>query len=243
MANCAQYYFEIKNPGHDTSTQSDSIKYWLSKINRQYPKSYFEPIILGALSKQEDENIIVRLLINIERYIFLVFGIGEMRSNVNKTPFLVDANKYFMHKKDINIIINKMKPELKGKDTTLKSREPAVKIEGVDVLFDTFLKNRQKDRSDEGFLCWKFLKYFMWEYEEYLQKKHSGIETPFFEKNSLDLTFPPYKELPKRDKEKLSFYKQFNERRAKNWAHCINGFGKETGQMYLCYSLGNIVFL
>jgi len=241
IANCAPYYFEIKNPNHETSTQSDPVKYWLTKINRQYPKSYFEPIILGALSKQEDENIVVRLLINIERYIFLVFGIGELRSNANKTPFLIDANKYFMRNKDLNIIIKKLKPEFKGKDTTLKSREPAVKIESIDVLFDTFLKNRQKDRSDEGFLCWKFLKYFMSEYEEYVQKKRTDIETYIVEKNSLDLIFPPYKELPRRDKKQLSSCKQFNEKRATNWSHCIIGFGKETGQMYLCYTLGNIV--
>lgn len=238
---CSKYYFMLKFPFHQESTLSQNLGIWIGKIGKLQSKTYFEPLMLAAIIKEESEDKLLTFFKNIERYIFIVFGIGGLKSNVNKTPFLIEANKYFKRDKDIDVIIEKLKPEKTYKDKTLKSGEPAVKLPDIDDLKDNFLKNRQKDRSDEGFLCWKTVKYFMQEYELSLLINDAIDDAEAVLANTLEPIFPPQLEIPKRDKDKAAMYKNFNTQRFRNWQSCIEGFGKDTGQMYLSYSLGNIV--
>jgi uncharacterized protein with ParB-like and HNH nuclease domain len=238
---CSSYFFKLKFPSHYKSNLPRSIAYWIEKISKLMPKSYFEPLILAALVKEEPEDIMVNLLSNIERYLFIVFALGGLRSNTNKTPFLIEANKYFGQNKKLDIIIQKLRPEKSFKDPELRSSEPLVKLPNLDDLLDNFFRNRQKDRSDEGYICWKFVKYFMQEYEESLIRLNNNYNSFSSNANYLDLIFPPFKDLPKKDREKTRMFMEYNEQRVLNWNQCIEGFGKDTGQMYLCYTLGNLV--
>ena len=238
LEECACQLLTLRFPFTPHSKVTREAANWLRKINRLSLKSYFEPIILAALVKGESR--LIELLKNIERHIFIVFGLGEMRSNTNKAPFLIEANKYFRGEKAIEIIIEKLKPEIKYKDKALKTGEPNIQLPDIDDLLFRFLKNRLKDRSDEGYLCWKKLDYFFHEYELHIR----DIYTPMWNYNSkYALIFPPKLEIPKKNKDLAMKYKLFNETREKNWQSCIQGYGEDTGQMYLTYTLGNIILV
>ncbi|HMG15316.1 MAG TPA: DUF262 domain-containing protein [Saprospiraceae bacterium] len=236
LGQCTKSFFNLRFPNFYLNEIDSEVKLLLTKINKLAPKSFFEPLILAGLHK--NELLLVELLTEIERYLFLVFGLAGMRSNTNKVPFLIEANKYYRGEKDINIIIKKLMPELKFKDPTLSTREPVVKIDKPDILINDFKINQLKSRSNEGFLNWKYIKYFMGEYEESLHGKEHLIQGKY----TLELIFPPFVEIPKRDPQKIEKVKRFILDRNQNWGNCLNRIGK-SGQMYLSYTLGNIILI
>ena len=244
LSNSSSFYFSMKYPNYELAELSIKCRFWLTKINRMYPKSYFEPLILAAMVKRISDEQMVELLKNIERYIFLFFGLAEFRSNTNKVPFLIEANKVYSGIKDIKDVIKKMKPEdIKTGDREILAGEVKVNMESIETIIDHFKKNREKTKSDEGFRNWKFIRYFMVEYEEYLENQNNHHSYLIKDNPGLELVFPPKREIPKRDEEKKNTNTKFNSERKINWEVCINGFSEDGGQQYLAYTLGNIILV
>lgn len=232
LRECAANFFHLRTPFKENSEISRSIRMWLQKIHRLYPKSYLEPLILAALVKldrqEESKENVLKLLEYVERYLFIVFALGGMKANAGRREFYVYASEYMRGKVQLDYVIKKLRlHEEKG---------VKVKPESVDELLDRFRKDREKVRGADGFNSWKYLRYFLTEYECYLREEELSYEDARSFK--LDLLFPPELDIPLRDKEKIESYKDYNEVRKKNWSNFTT---RRAGQVYLAFSLGNFL--
>jgi hypothetical protein len=243
LGNSAKYYFALKNPmfpnlgiGLDVN-----IKRWISKINKLFPKSHFESLIFAVLIKCEDVNPTLELLKSIEKYLFWTLAIAGIRSNFNKVAFLIETSYYFsgLENVEIKTIIEKLNPIL-PKNNKKKWVGEKIEIFGnIKDFGEAFRKRQEKNMNQEGFLNWKYLKYFLLEYEAFLSKSPTNAYMPT---SNFELIYPPKKELPKRDVDKMEKVKQYIEEREQNWSLLVMEEDKKLKTMhYLCYSLGNIV--
>lgn len=242
LGKCAKFFFNIRRPSDFQNELHPDIRYWLDKINRLMPKSYFEPLMLAALVENNTTELIIELLKNIERYLFLVFGLAGMRSITNRGPFLIEASQHYIHKKPLEIIIDKLKPELEHQNSRTKYDEPRVKIGTIEELMDLFRVNMKKNASNEGFLNWKYCRYFLYEYEEYLFTSNVGEFNTFHGSNKLELILPPPMDLPRNNKERRKKIKVYLDNRLLNWRKCVDSYSRDGGQQYLSFTLGNIIF-
>ena len=107
---------------------------------------------------------------------------------------------------------------------------------------DTFTQNREKTKSDKGYMNWSYLKYFLTEYEETLQTEHNMLTENKYAAQ-LELVFPSLKKIPQNDGDLAEENRYFNQQRNKNWEECIRNNTPDRGQQYLAYTLGNIILV
>lgn len=152
------------------SEYQDDTKEWLQKLNR-LGMSAFPPLFMAAMTKCKEEDFLP-LLKSAERFIFLVFKMSQRPSNTKNSHFYRLANSFYFGQDD----------------TTIQST-----IENVDWLtqgesdedddyvyhgwfdlekFQSYVKD-QYEKGD-GFYSWNGLRYFLFEYELYLQGKANG---------------------------------------------------------------------
>ena len=173
-----EYYF-IENP--DDSPYGESMKRWLSKLNR-VGFGAFKPLIIALMTHKERKERIVEILKYAENYVFLVFQISNRRSNTGDSRFFKLANEYHTTK-DYRDILQKIENEIYSDEKTYK---------WVDV--DRFVENVQDlYKTADGYYSWKGLKYFLYEYELYLQEKVRGERKLHWEeinKESIEHIYP-----------------------------------------------------
>lgn len=246
LAETVSYYFCLKQPyfPNEKINLDTDIKKWVWKINKLSPKSHFEPLILAILVKNETIKKTCEVLEGIEKYLFWTLAIAGIRSNFNKVPFLINTSLYFSGKISVDDIIKKLKVCEPKKEKNGK-RSPTEEAEKITIFGDekdfveSFRRKQENNMINEGgFLNWKYLKYFLFEYELSLsqEEKPQLLDIP-----NVELIFPPDINIPLRDADKIEKARQYKEERTQNWQSCIKGYGVDRTQKYLCYTLGNIV--
>ncbi|EAI8439004.1 DUF262 domain-containing protein [Campylobacter jejuni] len=161
-----KHWYYLFNP--EKSNYDEKIKIRLDKLKRLGYGS-FKPLLMAIFSNEKyDTKTLCELLSLMERFIFLVFEICSVRSNVKDSEFYGYANKYYYGEIELKDIIGE-DDENWDKCSGLYKHL----IYYIYYYFDNFKKQIQNNFSKDdkyGYYSWKGLKYFLYEYELYLKE-------------------------------------------------------------------------
>ena len=210
-------WFNIVNPSY--SNYNPEVKEWLTKLNR-LGFGAFKPMIMAAMVKKVEDEKLLNLLKSSEKFIFLIFSITRKSSNTRNNHFYRLVNDFYFERHKINI------------DYVIESIELEIEDENYfyyDIdKFESYIEDQYQ--KGEGFYSWSGLKYFLYEYELYLQsiaKDTVKINWDDFNKRKKENTIEHiYPKTGTKDCWKSNFQK-FNENNKK----------------YLLHSLGNLLLL
>lgn len=158
LAKCVKKWYYIYNI--EQSDYSEGIKEQIQKLER-VGMGAFPPMIMAVFTKEKQEGYIWDFLNACERFNFLVFAISHRSSNTQNSNFYRMARKYYIGEMDIETI----------------TEEIALQTDGDEEFYGWFdldrFKSHIKDlfyKNDKsGFYSWSGLRYFLYEYELYLQ--------------------------------------------------------------------------
>ncbi len=159
-------WYKLHNAEHFYALEhlnlNSKVSIWLSKLNRiGYPA--FSPSIMALLQKTNNTEVIVDTLKYMERFIFLVLKVTNSKSNSGKNFFYRKANELWSDRISLpdyqSHIISRIN---EGHDFTLE----AFKV----MIFKLYEEKR-------GFYDWVGLRYFLFEYELWLQNNDNESES------------------------------------------------------------------
>lgn len=159
------------------SSLSESVKQWFYIFNIQYSHfsdkikeqiqklervgwGAFPPMIMAVLSKENNEDLIEDFLDACERFNFLVFAVSHRSSNTQNSNLFRKAREYYMGNIALETITDEINFLTYGDEETYGWFDLERFKNYIKELF-------QKD--DSGFYSWSGLRYFLYEYELYLQ--------------------------------------------------------------------------
>lgn len=145
-----------------TDILSESEKLAMDRINR-VKISYFRPLIMATLIRTEiDDPDRLRLLEEVERFIFLSFRVCRSQSNYKSSHYYRLARSIFREEcaiKDVtDDLINTLKWDFYDDNDQF---DP--------IYFKTFITKKFNTEKAHGFYAWNDLRYFLFEYEENLR--------------------------------------------------------------------------
>lgn len=166
ISESIKVWYYLFNP--QQSGYGNEVKQWLEKLNR-LGFGAFKPLIMASIVKNISENNLEKLLKTCERFIFLVFSLTRRPTNTKNNHFYRVAHFYCMDEDDWtidNVIEN------------IAYLTDGIHEEGYyDGWFDInkfFDYISEQFKKDEGFYTWNAIRYFLYEYELYLQDKAKG---------------------------------------------------------------------
>lgn len=183
IAESARQWFVMNSPHHPHAYDiagSRSLLIWLRKLNRLGFKS-FAPLILGALVVHGEPTKLVTLLKSIEAYIFLIFYVSFKRSNTGTYHFFSRASELYNGETSIDLIIEDVNLWIYGR----KDFKGYFDISG----FQSYLKDLFQQDSGNGYYDWKFLRYFLFEYDVH-KKADSELPSVWTDLNSVQHIYP-----------------------------------------------------
>lgn len=229
ISKSVKSWFYLFNP--EFSPYNEDTKEWIQKLNR-LGMSAFPPLFMCALTKCT-ENEFLPLLKSAERFIFLVFRLCQRPSNTKNSYFYRLANMFYWGKDywgNGETTIDSVIHDVDWQTTGESGEGDEFHYHGWfdPHKFDSYVKD-QYDK-EEGFYTWNGLRYFLFEYELYLQEKANGnqkLSWIDFNKRKKDDTIEHiYPQTPK-DSCWTSSFKTYSKKEKKT----------------LCHSLGNLVLL
>jgi hypothetical protein len=198
-------YFYMLNP--EKSQYDDEIKEWLKKLNIIGFRA-FKPLIIAVLMEYNnlDKNKILEVLKLAELYVFLVFIISKRRGDTGNSRFYKYANEFHKNK-NIDILIENIENEIYEDENSYRWVNIENFIEEIDFLFKHY----------KGWYDWKYLNYFLYEYEIYLQKQNKGngikIHWQDINKESIEHIYP--------ERATLDCWKKIFKINKKNYLHSL----------------------
>ena len=180
LAKCVKKWYYIYNI--EQSDYSDRIKEQIQKLDR-VGMGAFPPMIMAVFTKESREDLIWDFLDACERFNFLVFAISHRSSNTQNSNIYRMTREYYMGDTDIVTITANIDFLTDGEDENyyrgwfdLERFKNHIK--------ELFLKN-----DKDGFYSWNGLRYFLYEYELYLQNNaNTKVRWEDFSKRSKEDT-------------------------------------------------------
>ena len=212
-----KFWFYLSNP--ERSGYLDETKEWFQKLNR-LGMGAFPPLFMAAMNNcQEDE--ILRLLKSTEKFIFLVFRLSQRKSNTKSNEFYRLANSFYSGEdgQNINKVIETIDSMTQGEYGWFDLKK-----------FDLHIKELYEKEEREGYYSWNGLRYFLYEYELYLQGIANGNQKV------------TWSDFGKRKKEDTIEYIYPRAAKDKSWKSSFAGYNKRKKEMLL-HSLGNLLLL
>lgn len=206
LAECVKKWFYLYNVEY--SFYSDETKEWIQKLNR-LSMSAFAPLFMAAMTKETNELPLIELFKSAEKFIFLVFRLSQRPSNTKNSHFYRLANMYYFGQDmdnhglaDIEKIISNINWLTEGYN---KENEY---VGWFDLIkFESHI--RELGQKEEGYYSWNGLKYFLYEYELFLQDKTKGNTkvswTDFNKRKKEDTIEHIYPQTPKDECWKIAF--------------------------------------
>lgn len=136
---------------------------WLTRLKR-IDYNYFKPLILVVLAKtyiSDDKKI--ELIKYVERFIFVNFRLSGYQATYSRHIYYKFTNLLYLDKIDIDEIINNLK------------NINQLSANGVIDLDLGVLSTVNRLFKREGFYRWNLIRYFLFEYEQYLVEKYNGV--------------------------------------------------------------------
>jgi hypothetical protein len=206
------WYF-LHNP--ENSCYIDEVKEWINKLNR-LGFGAFKPLLMASFNKEKDNNKLLDLLKNSEKFIFLVFRISRRPSNTGDSHFYRLANSYYHEKEGFTLeyVIRNIGDNILDKDENYGWCDLARFQNHIKDLFKKY----------EGYYSWNGLKYFLYEYELDLQNKSKEstkiIWDEFNKRNKENSIEHIYPQSPKNDYWKKEFI-GINSKEKKELTHSL----------------------
>lgn len=229
LSKSVKSWFYLYNP--QFSIYTDETKEWIQKLNR-IEMGAFPPLFMAAMTKC-DESEFLSLFKSAERFIFLVFKLSQRPSNTKNSHFYRLANMFYFGKDywgqgatTIEKVIGDIDWFTDGESG---EGEEYVYNGWFDLWkFDNYIKDQFE--KEEGFYTWNGLRYFLFEYELYLQDKAKGNQKvswiDFNKRRKEDTIEHIYPQTPKDE----------------CWNSVFNVYSKKERKILL-NSLGNLVLL
>lgn len=211
-------WFIVFNPSY--SKFSNEFKEWLTKLNRM-GFGAFAPLLLASLNKKDEEQKLIELLKSMERFQFLVFRITRRASNTQNSYFYRLANDYHNEATQYSVqdIINEIHKSTDGEDDEYYYGWYDLE------RFTAYISDQF--RKENGYYSWNGLKYFLYEYELYLEKCANGDPKVSWDRVSKSDSIEHI--MPQANTEYC-------------WSEKLKGYKK--GQKHqLLHSLGNLVLI
>jgi uncharacterized protein with ParB-like and HNH nuclease domain len=226
LSKSIKSWFYLFNP--EFSVYNDETKEWLQKINR-LGMSAFPPLLMAGMIKCSEDKLL-SLLKSTEKFIFLVFKLSQRPSNTKNNHFYRLANSFYFEKDGMKIdtVIENIEWITQGE----KGEEEDYEYEYVGWFDLEKFKHHILDKyeKNDGYYSWNGLRYFLYEYELYLQDQASGdqkISWIDFNKRKKEETIEHiYPQTPKDD----------------CWNFGFSSYSKKEKKKIL-HSLGNLVLL
>lgn len=180
LAKCVKKWYYIYNI--EQSDYSERIKEQIQKLDR-VGMGAFPPMIMAVFTKESREDLIWDFLDACERFNFLVFAISHRSSNTQNSNIYRMTREYYMGDTDIVTITANIDFLTEGEDENyyrgwfdLERFRNHIK--------ELFLKN-----DKDGFYSWNGLRYFLYEYELFLQNNaNTKVRWEDFSKRSKEDT-------------------------------------------------------
>ena len=159
LQQSVQKWHEIWFP-HRASSLKPKVCEGLRRLN-MLDRGAFEPLLLAAFQVSDDENELTRLLQAMERFIFLVHRLCGARKDTGDYQFYRLAHRVFERERTIPEAMR----EIQRRTDELFTNQKA-----IDEMRELF-------RDGAGFYDWDGLKYFLFEYEQWLKEQARGEES------------------------------------------------------------------
>lgn len=160
LAKCVKQWFYIHNIQY--SDYSDKIKEHIQKLKR-VGWGAFLPMIMAVFTKEDKEDLILDFLCVCERFNFLIFALSHRSSNTQNSNIYRKAREYYVGNLDIEMVIDSIKVLTDGE-------EEDNYVGWFDLeRFKNHIKELFSKNGKDGFYSWNGLRYFLYEYELYLQ--------------------------------------------------------------------------
>ena len=180
LAKCVKKWYYIYNI--EQSDYSERIKEQIQRLDR-VGMGAFPPMIMAVFTKESREDLIWDFLDACERFNFLVFAISHRSSNTQNSNIYRMTREYYMGDTDIVTITANIDFLTDGEDENyyrgwfdLERFRNHIK--------ELFLKN-----DKDGFYSWNGLRYFLYEYELFLQNNaNTKVRWEDFSKRSKEDT-------------------------------------------------------
>ena len=180
LAKCVKKWYYIYNI--EQSYYSERIKEQFQNLDR-VGMGAFPPMIMAVFTKESREDLIWDFLDACERFNFLVFAISHRSSNTQNSNIYRMTREYYMGDTDIVTITANIDFLTDGEDENyyrgwfdLERFRNHIK--------ELFLKN-----DKDGFYSWNGLRYFLYEYELFLQNNaNTKVRWEDFSKRSKEDT-------------------------------------------------------
>jgi hypothetical protein len=134
---------------------ADEVRRGLERLDR-LGRGAFEPLIMGALQRDSEKSELEVLLREAERFVFLVGRLCQRRADTGDSKFYRLAGEVF-----------------RG-ECTLREATDAIR-ERTDRFFSIEKATTEMrdlfHRGEDGFYGWQGLRYFLFEYEQYLKEQ------------------------------------------------------------------------
>ena len=224
LALSVKSWFFLYNPEY--SSYEDETKEWLQKLNR-LGMSAFPPVIVAAMIKCNEEDLL-ELLRTVEHFIFLVFRLTQRPSNTKNSHFYRLSNSFYFNKENTTIkkVIEDVLWMTQGEEGSGDNYE----YRGWFDLekFQAYIADQNE--KAEGYYSWNGLRYFLYEYELYLQSIANGNQKISW----IDFT--------KRKKEDTIEHIYPQNPKGKSWQTAFKGISKKERKKLL-NNLGNLLLL
>lgn len=218
-----KYWVYLNSP--ELSSYSEEIKEWLYKINRIKVR-HFSPLLMAVMKEEKNENNLLSLLKEIERFIFLVFVVSQKNSSTGNSYIFRLAYKF--HTKLISL--KELQKEIRYLTDGGFDNDDGDFIYDGYARVDNFLKNISENKR--YFYDWWGITYFLYEYEMYLQNKAKGEEKV------------SWKEISKRNKDETIEHIYPQSANSNYWKKQIGSVvkGQKLREKVL-HNLGNLLLL
>lgn len=168
LKDAAKYWYITFFPFTDEITQEEQV--WLNKLNR-IGIGYFRPLVLSSFTNKEiTSEQRVLLFKAIERFIFLVFRVKRSQSNWASSDYYRIAKMLYWKEESIEQILEWLDGDLNW------VFDEETKLFKFNEFYDYIHKKFKTDKT--GFYGWNALRYFLYEYEEYIrpEKRDNKLE-------------------------------------------------------------------
>ncbi len=213
---------------------ADEIE-WMQRINR-IGIAYFRPLITALfferlINKRVSKEESLKLLIAIERFIFIEFRLQTTRSHYGSSEFSIVARELHNGSKKVQNILRMIEERI---DRSFEIDESTglkyFKTRNMQVMVDKLFEQKEDERA--GYYRWSAIHYFLYEY-------NANLKTEGYHGSSV--TWDSFKQSQK-DRISIEHIFPHKVEDSSYWARVFNAVSKEMWPIYQG-SLGNLLLL
>jgi len=217
LKESAVHWFNTFNP-YLAESLTPTEQEWIDRINC-VGIVYFRPLVMAILKRTETPANRVRLLKQIERFIFIAFRLGTSRANFGSSEFYSAARMIDRRESNFDVIAQRLEEKLSAyfnEDGSFR----------IDEFYNLLYK---KFQNGSGYYGWAGRLYFLYEYELHLLS--TGVQ------KKVD-----WSDLLRTETDKISIEHIYPQTETAAWTKAFKGYKKKERAAF-SGSLGNLLLL